>query len=86
MSSELKPQPAKLLGRDIGTATDFNGDCDSLQFFDFIPRRGITLPGCDYFILNLITGEIKCYNSVDDNDELLSTHDVVSLLANVSIP
>jgi len=72
-----------ILGRNIGTATGWDGDEDSdnivILFYEFQPAAGIDLPPGD-LVIDFDAGLAETH---DENGDVLISKDIVTVLANI---
>jgi len=74
-------KPYKVLGRIIGTATDWDpGDVLEMQLYDFQPFPGVNLPAADCLLIDFEAGQAHTFR---ENGEIESTFDIIAILANV---
>lgn len=70
-----------ILGRKLGTASGWDGELESLTFYDFQPEKGVELcPGCLSLSLESAMLEILA-----DDGSVLSMADAMSVLSGLPL-
>ncbi len=75
------PMPLKILGREIGTSTGWDGDPGTyMQFYDYIPKTGVNLEACDCLCFD---GEQGKFQILNEDGNPTKEWDVIEILKNL---
>jgi len=76
-----KPMPLKILGREIGTFTGWDGDPGTyIQFYDYVPKAGVNLEACNCLYFDEEQGKFR---SLNEDGNPIKEWDVIETLKNL---